>query len=161
MNQISNIENQDPKNSSKPLYKLPLSATIPASSAAYSSSDEFKFSEKPSLEELRSIQSKFIADRNWKQFQAPRNLLLAMVAEVGELAEIFQWKGECNPGLPDWPQNEREHLEQELSDVFIYLIRLAEECHVDLPAAVARKIEKNKLKYPVENFFGTSKKYNE
>ena len=158
MSELSNIEKQDPKNSPKPLYKLPLEAV---SSVTTPTDDDFKFSEKPTLEELRSIQSKFVTDRNWKQFQAPRNLLLAMVAEVGELAEIFQWKGECKPGLPEWPQNEREHLEQELSDVFIYLIRLAEECHVDLPAAAAAKIERNKLKYPVEKFFGTSKKYNE
>ena len=54
---------------------------------------EFTFSENPSLERLRSIQSKFIKERNWSQFQTPRNLLLALVNEVGELAEIFQWKG--------------------------------------------------------------------
>jgi dCTP diphosphatase len=54
---------------------------------------EFKFSEDPSLENLRSIQTKFVQERNWEQFQTPRNLLLALVGEVGELAEIFQWKG--------------------------------------------------------------------
>ena len=56
-------------------------------------SSEFKFSEDPSLEKLRSIQTKFVQERNWEQFQTPRNLLLALVGEVGELAEIFQWKG--------------------------------------------------------------------
>jgi hypothetical protein len=54
---------------------------------------EFKFSEDPSLENLRGIQTKFVQERNWEQFQTPRNLLLALVGEVGELAEIFQWKG--------------------------------------------------------------------
>ena len=55
--------------------------------------DEFKFSEEPSLEQLRSIQTQFVTERNWQQFQTPRNILLALVGEVGELAEIFQWKG--------------------------------------------------------------------
>ena len=56
---------------------------------------------------------------------------------------------------------EREHLEQELSDVFIYLIRLAQSCKIDLPKAVEAKIELNKVKYPVEKCFGKSKKYHE
>jgi len=56
-------------------------------------SSEFKFSESPSLEILRSIQTQFVNERNWQQFQTPRNILLALVGEVGELAEIFQWKG--------------------------------------------------------------------
>ena len=65
----------------------------PIENAATNNALEFTFSENPSLERLRSIQSKFIKDRNWSQFQTPRNLLLALVNEVGELAEIFQWKG--------------------------------------------------------------------
>ena len=121
----------------------------------------FKFSEEPTLEKLRSIQSQFVKERNWEQFQTPRNLLLALVNEVGELAELFQWKGEVSSGLPDWPSNDREHLEQELSDVFIYLMRLSQVCGVDLPVAVAAKIEHNKKKYPAEKFFGSTKKYNQ
>ncbi len=65
----------------------------PVENVATNNALEFTFSENPSLERLRSIQSKFIKDRNWSQFQTPRNLLLALVNEVGELAEIFQWKG--------------------------------------------------------------------
>jgi dCTP diphosphatase len=125
------------------------------------SREEFKFSESPSLEQLRSIQSKFVRERDWNKYQTPRNLLLAMVNEVGELAEIFQWKGEVSSGCTEFSPKEREHLEQELSDVFIYLIRLSEECGVDLPVAAISKIEQNKLKYPVEKFYGLDKKYNQ
>ncbi len=121
---------------------------------------EFQFSTTPNLETLRHIQARFVRERNWNQYQTPRNLLLALVNEVGELAEIFQWKGEVQSGLNDWPSEEREHLEQELSDVLIYLIRLAEECRVDLPRAAAAKIQQNKLKYPIEKFYGLNKKYN-
>jgi len=50
---------------------------------------------------------------------------------------------------------------QEMSDVLIYLVRLAEKCHIDLPTAAARKIELNRLKYPVDKVCGSSKKYTE
>ena len=73
-----------------------------------------------------------------------------------------QWKGEVPVGLgSSFTDKEREHLEQELSDVFIYLIRLAQSCKIDLPKAVEAKIELNKAKYPVEKCFGKSKKYHE
>ena len=50
--------------------------------------------------------------------------------------------------LVGWNEREREHLGEELSDVLIYLVRLAEQCHVDLPAAVVRKFQLNAAKYP-------------
>lgn len=73
-----------------------------------------------------------------------------------------QWKGEVPVGLGrTFTDNEKEHLEQEISDVFIYLIRLAQACKVDLPKAVESKIELNKKKYPIDKCFGKSNKYNE
>ena len=149
----SNKENQT--------EKTILKHTASTTSAPADASPEFKFSEQPSLERLRQIQAEFVRERDWEQFQTPRNLLLAMVNEVGELAEIFQWKGEVPPGLPDWNAREREHLGQELSDVFIYLMRLADVCRVDLPQVVAAKIEHNKKKYPADKFYGLNKKYNQ
>ena len=123
--------------------------------------DEFKFSESPSLEQIRGMHSKFCKDRNWDQFHKPRNVLLALVAELGELSELFQWKGECEVGLQDWTSKERTALEEELSDCLIYLNRLADRCRVDLPKAVVQKLAKNEAKYPVDKVFGSSKKYTE
>lgn len=77
------------------------------------------------------------------------------VGEVGELSEIFQWKGEVPRGLPDWKDEEKQHLGEELSDVLLYLVRLSDICGVDLGEAALRKIELNALKYPVK---GSSKK---
>ncbi|KAJ7387189.1 dCTP pyrophosphatase 1 [Desmophyllum pertusum] len=91
----------------------------------------------------------------------PRNLVLAMVGEVGEVAELFQWKGEVKEGLPDWSPKEKHHLAQELSDVLVYLVRLAEKCHVDLPQEVVAKIAVNSKKYPAHLVKGSSKKYTE
>jgi len=58
-----------------------------------------------------------------------------------------------------WPEADREHLGQELSDVLIYLIRLADRCHVDLPAAVLSKLALNAKKYPASKVYGSSQKY--
>lgn len=82
-----------------------------------------------------------------------------MVAEVGEVSECFQWKGEVKEGLPDWTPEEKTHLGEELSDVLVYLVRLADRCQVDLPAAVLRKVELNRLKYPASKVYGKSDKY--
>ncbi|RXH96407.1 hypothetical protein DVH24_008911 [Malus domestica] len=75
----------------------------------------------------------------------------AQVGEVGELSEIFQWKGEVARGLPNWTSDEKEHLEEELSDVLLYLIQLADVCGLDLGQAALTKIVKNARKYPVTN----------
>lgn len=121
----------------------------------------FAFSAKPTLEEIRQIHADFTDERDWNQYHKPRNLLLAMVGEVGEVAELFQWKGEVSEGLADWTEKEREQLAHELSDVLIYLVELAEKCHVDLPQAVLRKVELNKQKYPASKVHGLAKKYTE
>ncbi|XP_048855675.1 glutamyl-tRNA(Gln) amidotransferase subunit B, mitochondrial [Brienomyrus brachyistius] len=121
----------------------------------------FTFSEKPSMDDIRRLQAEFTDERDWNQFHQPRNLLLALIGEVGEVAELFQWRGETAEGLPDWNVAEREQLEHELSDVLIYLLELAEKCHVDLPQAVLRKMALNRLKYPVSKAFGSAKKYTE
>ncbi|XP_012687327.1 glutamyl-tRNA(Gln) amidotransferase subunit B, mitochondrial [Clupea harengus] len=119
------------------------------------------FSAEPTLEDIRRMQAEFADERNWNQFHQPRNLLLAMVGEVGEVSELFQWRGEVAEGLPDWTESEREHLAQELSDVLIYLVELADKCHVDLPQAVLRKMALNRLKYPASKVHGSAKKYTE
>ncbi|KAL3506550.1 hypothetical protein ACH5RR_031932 [Cinchona calisaya] len=110
------------------------------------------------LEELKKKMADFAKERDWDQFHSPRNLLLALVGEVGELSEVFQWKGEVPRGLPDWEEEEKQHLGEELSDVLLYLIRLSDVCGIDLGKAVLRKLELNALKYPVNLCRGSSKK---
>ncbi|KAG0604031.1 hypothetical protein M758_10G138800 [Ceratodon purpureus] len=113
------------------------------------------------LKDLGRKMADFAADREWDQFHSPRNLLLALVGEVGELSEIFQWKGEVPRGLCDWNDAEKEHLGEELSDVLLYLVRLADVCNVNLGESALRKLQKNAVKYPVELCKGNSKKYRE
>ena len=75
------------------------------------------------------------------------------VGEVGELSEIFQWRGEVDKGLPNWEESDKEHLGEELSDVLLYLIRLADICGIDLGDAASKKIVKNAIKYPPNKFY--------
>lgn len=77
------------------------------------------------------------------------------------MSEIFQWKGEVPRGLPDWEDEEKQHLGEELSDVLLYLVRLSDICGVDLGKAALRKLEINASKYPVKLYKGSSKKHNE
>ncbi|CAL5333825.1 unnamed protein product [Camellia sinensis] len=105
--------------------------------------------ESVSLEFLKKKMADFAKERNWEQFHSPRNLLLALVGEVGELSEIFQWKGEVPKGLPDWTEEEKVHLGEEMSDVLLYLVILSHTCGIDLGKAALRKVELNALKYPV------------
>ncbi|XP_026158379.1 glutamyl-tRNA(Gln) amidotransferase subunit B, mitochondrial [Mastacembelus armatus] len=124
-------------------------------------SGKFTFSPEPTIEDIRRMQAEFTDERDWNQFHQPRNLLLAMVGEVGEVAEHFQWRGEVAEGLPDWTESEREQLAHELSDVLIYLVELADKCRIDLPQAVIRKMALNRLKYPASKVHGSAKKYTE
>ncbi|KAK1354018.1 hypothetical protein POM88_047274 [Heracleum sosnowskyi] len=106
-------------------------------------------SESVTLDLLKKKMADFAKERDWEPFHSPRNLLLAMIGEVGELSEIFQWKGEVPRGLPDWEENEKIHLGEELSDVLLYLVRLSDICGIDLGKAALRKIQLNAIKYPV------------
>ncbi|KAL9240294.1 hypothetical protein vseg_014532 [Gypsophila vaccaria] len=102
-----------------------------------------------SLKDLSRKLEDFALARGWEKYHSPRNLLLALVGEVGELSEIFQWRGEVGRGLPDWDKSDKEHLGEELSDVLLYLIRLADICGIDLTDAALKKLVKNAVKYPV------------
>lgn len=114
-----------------------------------------------SLESLRVRQADFAKERTWDQHHTPRNLALAMVGEVGELCECFQWRPDASTtvGLPGWSEADREHLGEEMSDVLLYLVRLADKCDVNLAEAVSKKIEKNAAKYPAHLVKGSSAKY--
>ncbi|EOY06092.1 hypothetical protein QUC31_016469 [Theobroma cacao] len=103
-----------------------------------------------SLKDLSKRLEEFARARDWEKYHSPRNLLLAMVGEVGELSEIFQWRGEVDKGLPNWQQSDKEHLGEELSDVLLYLIRLSDICGIDLGDAATKKLVKNAIKYPAK-----------
>ncbi|XP_067421804.1 dCTP pyrophosphatase 1 [Emydura macquarii macquarii] len=121
----------------------------------------FTFSANPCLEDIRRLQAEFVAERGWGRFHQPRNLLLALVGEVGEVAELFQWRAgaEAQAGLPGWTPGERLALAEELSDVLLYLVSLAQQCRVDLPRAALHKLDRNRARYPASRAHGSARKY--
>jgi len=110
-----------------------------------------------SLRQLRDALRAFAAEREWDQFHSPRNLATALSVEAAELLEPFQWlTDEQSRSLPP---EARAAVEQELADVLLYLVRLADKLDVDLAAAARAKIARNAEKYPVEKSRGSSRKY--
>ena len=103
----------------------------------------------------------FAADRNWDQFHSPKNLVMALTGEVGELSEIFQWMTEDSSKAAAHDPKTAQKVRDELADVLLYLVRLASVLKVDLNEAAQQKILLNGSKYPVAKAHGTSKKYNE
>ena len=111
------------------------------------------------LEEIKLRLRKFAAQRDWDQFHSPKNLSMALSAEVAEIVEHFQWLTEQQSN--NLPRDKLEEVETELADTLIYLIRLADKLGIDLLAAAQRKIDVNARKYPIEKVKGTAKKYTE
>lgn len=112
-----------------------------------------------SLDDITLAMRAFAEERDWEQFHSPKNLAMALAGEVGELLEHFQWKTQADSAaLSD---EDRPEVENEIADVLLYLVRLADKLDVDLLAAAERKMAKNATKYPAEVVRGSSKKYTE
>jgi len=111
------------------------------------------------LEELRERLRAFARERDWEKFHTPKNLASAVSVEAGELLERFQWTESGSSA--ELSAAKREQIADEIADVLIYLVRLADVVGVDLPQATDSKLKKNALKYPVALAKGKSDKYNE
>lgn len=112
------------------------------------------------IEEIQARLDKFAKDRNWDQFHTPKNLTMALSVEVAELLEIFQWSN--SGGLEEIKDIEtRKKIEEEIADIFIYLIKISGKLNVDLSKIINEKIDKNEKKYPIDKSYGSSKKSTE
>ncbi len=107
-----------------------------------------------SLHELRDALRAFAAEREWERFHSPKNLASALIVEAAELLEPFQWMGEEDSRRLD--VDALDHVRDELADVLLYLVRLADVLGVDLRDAARRKIAINAMKYPVERARGNA-----
>jgi NTP pyrophosphatase (non-canonical NTP hydrolase) len=102
------------------------------------------------LSDLRDRMRRFTDERDWAQFHDPKSLVLALMGEVGEVAELFQWlpAGEARERAGGEPL--RRKVEDELADVLLYLVRLADVLGVDLHQAATVKLAQNDARYPAE-----------
>lgn len=111
------------------------------------------------LAELKRRLRQFAEERDWEQFHSPKNLAMALIVEAGELVEHFQWLSQDESRR--LPTATRAKVEEELADVLLYLVRLADMLDVDLLAAAERKIALNARKYPADQVRSSAKKYTE
>jgi NTP pyrophosphatase (non-canonical NTP hydrolase) len=110
--------------------------------------------------DIKTIQkqlSDFADERDWDQFHNPKNLAMALSVEASELVEIFQWlTPEQAEEIMDSSQS--DHVKEEVADVMIYLLRLADKLDIDLESIVNDKIVQNGKKYPVNLSKGNADK---
>jgi dCTP diphosphatase len=112
------------------------------------------------VEKLLAKINNFSSERDWNQFHSIKNLTMALSVESSELVEIYQWISEEESNDKS---NEiiKTKAREELADIFIYLLRIAEKLEIDLEEAALQKLDLNEIKYPVDKSKGNSKKYNE
>ena len=114
---------------------------------------------QPELLMLREKIRAFAEVREWDQFHSPKNLTMALMVEVAELMEHFQWLTEEQSG--NLSTEKKSAVAEELADVLLYLVRLSDKLDVDLLEASLHKLKENELKYPVNKVRGSAKKYSE
>jgi dCTP diphosphatase len=111
------------------------------------------------LRALRDALRRFAAERDWDPFHSPKNLAVALSVEAAELLEPFQWLTDEQSGALS-PEM-RARVGEEVADVLLYLIRLADRLDLDLVACANEKLRRNAEKYPIEKARGNAKKYTE
>ena len=95
---------------------------------------------------------KFRDDRDWSQFHTGENLAKSLLIEAGELLEVFQYSDK---------ETSVDKVKEELADVLMYAMLLADKYHLDMDEIINVKMDSNDKKYPAEKVRGSSKKYNE
>jgi NTP pyrophosphatase (non-canonical NTP hydrolase) len=108
------------------------------------------------LEQLRERLRAFARARDWEQFHSPKNVASALIVEAAELLEHFQWltQDQSRALAPD----KLRAVEEEIADVLLYLVRLADLLGVDLMQAAERKLALNERKYPADEVRGSAEK---
>ena len=113
------------------------------------------------IEQIQKKLQSFVDDRDWDQFHSPKNIVMALSGEVGELVEIFQWLTKEQSEQIKNSDKKKISVAEEVADISIYLLRLCDKLDIDISAAIEDKIEKNEKKYPIERSKGISTKYDE
>ena len=110
------------------------------------------------LDDLAHELRRFAAERDWEQFHTPKNLAISLAVEVGELLEHVQWGSDAEIAARLDSPDGRAAVAEELADVFIYLVRLADVAGIDLLDAASAKLAANAARYPADEVRGSSAK---
>ncbi len=112
-----------------------------------------------SLDQLNARLLQFARERDWEQFQSPKNLAMALAGEAGELLEHFQWLTEAQSA--NLSPDKKHAVGHELADILNYLVRIAERLDIDLLAATDEKIAINERRYPADKVRGDARRASE
>jgi len=115
---------------------------------------------KTTIQELIELVKKFCEDRDWDQFHNPKDLAIGISTEANELLQIFRFKSTADMATL-MNSEKRTKVEEEVADIFYFLLRFAQMNNIDLTSALINKIKKNDIKYPIEIAKGSNKKYDE
>jgi len=110
------------------------------------------------IEKIKNKIKHFSTERNWDKYHTPKNLSMALSVEASELVEIFQW-------LDDKESNNLntetlQSVKEEIADILIYLIRIADKLDIDIEESLIEKLKINEQKYPIELSENNAVKYN-
>lgn len=100
------------------------------------------------IKALQLTLREFATARNWQSFHTPKNLGTALMVEAAELVEIFQWMTPEESMAAHLYPDKKERISDEVADVLLYLLQVADRCAIDIPQAVANKLVKNAIKHP-------------
>ena len=112
-----------------------------------------------SIQALQNLVKKFCEDRDWDQFHTPKDLAIGIITEASELLEMFRFlSAEEAADLLSNPQK-KINIEDEIADVFFFILLFSQRFDIDLASALIKKIDKNEKKYPVEKSRGSNLRY--
>lgn len=104
------------------------------------------------IQQLRDRVAAFVHARDWEKYHNPKDIAISTSVEAAELLELFQWRSDAEIDMAD--ARFREDVEDELADVFVYCLSLANAIGCDLSDVTVRKLAKNERKYPADEWRG-------
>ena len=113
------------------------------------------------VQELKDAIERFADERDWKQFHDPKNLVMAMASEVGELTEHFRWVTNQESLGTAADAETASAVASELADVLMFALEFATVCRIDVATAIKAKLKVNEARYPVEKARGSNRKYDQ
>lgn len=113
------------------------------------------------FDELNAEVREFCETREWEQYHTPKDLAIGLTTESSELLELFRFKNQTEQSELLAASEARDDVEDELADILFFLLRFADLYDIDLESALTRKLEKNRQRYPAEEYRGSNKKYDE
>ena len=114
-----------------------------------------------SISEMQNIIKEFCRERDWDQFHNPKDLAIGISTEANELLDLFRFKSEKQMESMLKEESSKIRIDEELADIFFFVLRVAQTNDIDLEDALMSKLEKNNEKYPVDKVKGKNLKYNE